>query len=82
MPAPAGSLEVTTLMPSAFTIPAALPRGVFVALFDPAAVLGVLGAVVAAASFGLCLALARERAPRPRALRSVRSPASRAALAA
>ena len=68
------------MMPIAFTIPAALPPGVFVALFDPAAVLGALGAVVAAVSVGLCLALARERPPRP--LRSVRSAASRPALAA
>src|SRR5262249_56284528 len=49
---PAGQ-EVTTMMPTALMIPAALPPGLFGAMVDPGVLVAGLGAVVAAVAVGL-----------------------------
>ena len=63
------------MTPIAFTIPAALPPGVFGALFEPTGLAGLAAAMAAAVSIGICVALASRR-PAPRATATVdRAPA-------
>ena len=52
------------MMPTAFMMPAALPPGMFGTLLEPAGVMTLLAAAVAAVAIGLGVALARERVSR------------------
>jgi len=59
------------MVPTALLIPAAIPPGMIGTLLDPAGVLTMLAAAVAAVAIGLGVAIASDRSPRLRPVRTL-----------